>query len=332
MDAGDVWKSNNFGVPNSTTLTKSAFYNKVRHLKERSATSERRCGLVRVSLWHHLTLSESSGCVRPSCSACSGRLSRLPGWAGPKSVWVVFGSSCFVYVERAGSSRGDSISWETTPLPVHNWVIKYIPRTGGELFRKATSGCSIAALTACTGTEYSPPHNAVPRTNPNGRFPPSWTRSSSAFSAAACPHACLLPPPCCSCACPPRWTRSRPPWTSSSVASPPDLWTTGEPHRRSCFSVHGLIPGARVLTIRIFLLALVQHLFVFALARSLYPKCHACGHTDKQAANESPLTPAQPSLVGSLLIIWFLSRIDSFRAKYAHFLRLHALLGDHRRK
>lgn len=29
MDAGDVWKSNNFRVPHSATLTKSAFYNKV---------------------------------------------------------------------------------------------------------------------------------------------------------------------------------------------------------------------------------------------------------------------------------------------------------------
>lgn len=29
MDAGDVWKSNNFRVPHSSTLTKSAFYNKV---------------------------------------------------------------------------------------------------------------------------------------------------------------------------------------------------------------------------------------------------------------------------------------------------------------
>lgn len=29
MDAGDVWKSCNFSVPHSSTLTKSAFYNKV---------------------------------------------------------------------------------------------------------------------------------------------------------------------------------------------------------------------------------------------------------------------------------------------------------------
>lgn len=29
MDAGDVWKSCNFAVPHSSTLTKSAFYNKV---------------------------------------------------------------------------------------------------------------------------------------------------------------------------------------------------------------------------------------------------------------------------------------------------------------
>lgn len=29
MDAGDIWSSANFSVPTSTTLTKSAFYNKV---------------------------------------------------------------------------------------------------------------------------------------------------------------------------------------------------------------------------------------------------------------------------------------------------------------
>lgn len=30
MDAGDVWKSSTFSVPHSSTLTKSALYNKVR--------------------------------------------------------------------------------------------------------------------------------------------------------------------------------------------------------------------------------------------------------------------------------------------------------------
>ena len=30
MDAGDVWSSNNFSVPHASSLTKSAFYNKVR--------------------------------------------------------------------------------------------------------------------------------------------------------------------------------------------------------------------------------------------------------------------------------------------------------------
>lgn len=29
MDAGDVWSSNNFSVPHTSSLTKSAFYNKV---------------------------------------------------------------------------------------------------------------------------------------------------------------------------------------------------------------------------------------------------------------------------------------------------------------
>lgn len=32
MDAGDVWTSSNFSVPHSSTLTKSAFYNKASHI------------------------------------------------------------------------------------------------------------------------------------------------------------------------------------------------------------------------------------------------------------------------------------------------------------
>ena len=37
MDAGDVWKSCNFSVPHSSTLTKSAFYNKVLLVMETKA-------------------------------------------------------------------------------------------------------------------------------------------------------------------------------------------------------------------------------------------------------------------------------------------------------
>lgn len=36
MDAGDVWNSNNFAVPHSSTLTKSAFYNKVKRGQQAS--------------------------------------------------------------------------------------------------------------------------------------------------------------------------------------------------------------------------------------------------------------------------------------------------------
>lgn len=47
MDAGDVWSSNNFSVPHSSSLTKSAFYNKVKmNAKGSQARSEREVPMI----------------------------------------------------------------------------------------------------------------------------------------------------------------------------------------------------------------------------------------------------------------------------------------------
>lgn len=76
MDAGDVWKSNNFSVPTSSTLTKSAFYNKVRQKKNVSGICTDSSDCVRLSPFAWLSGSNARVVVRKKNS----RSSYLTGW------------------------------------------------------------------------------------------------------------------------------------------------------------------------------------------------------------------------------------------------------------